>query len=128
MYNPFTRFQPRFIQTFRNVKKRYLVSQTFKRENNLFKDENKNYLLLTHYDDNGLAKIHFNAVSFDKYAAILDLEKDQHREKLTGMLKPDSPYIIYSSLITDPNEVKKSMNKILSISAKFRLKFRIYMF
>jgi hypothetical protein len=28
------------------------------------------------------------------------------------MLKPDSPYIIYSSLITDPNEVKKSMNKI----------------
>lgn len=104
MFNPFSRFEEKFIPTFRKVKKRFLVSQTFSRD----KQADKTCLMLTHYDDKGLAQIHFNAVSFDKFASIIDLEKDKHREKLLEMLNPQSNYIVYSSLTIDPKEVKKT--------------------
>lgn len=113
MFNPFVRFQKRLIPAFRGTKERYLVSQTFTRENNLYKDPNKNYLLLSEYNDLGLAKIHYNAVANDKFATILDLENDKHREKLEEMLAPDSKYIIYSSLVGDPKKAKDALDKSL---------------
>lgn len=106
MFNPFSKFQEKFIPTFRKVKKRFLVSQTFTRD----KKVGKTCLILTHYDDKGLAQIHFNAVSFDKFASIIDLEKDKHREKLLEMLTPQSNYLVYSSLTIDPAEVKKAVD------------------
>ncbi len=72
MFNPFSKFEEKFIPAFRKLKKRYLISQSFKRENDLFK-EDKTYLLLSHYEDHGLAKIHYNAISSDKFASIIDL-------------------------------------------------------
>ncbi len=77
MLNPFSRFEEKFIPTFLNLKKRYLVSQTL-RLNSLPKNKSKTFLLFSHYSDKGLAKIHFNAVSTDKLAAIIDLENDTH--------------------------------------------------
>ncbi len=85
--------------------------QSFKRENNLF-SENKTYLLLSHYEDHGLAKIHYNAISSDKYASIIDLEIDQHREELLSMLNPTTSYTMYSSLTIDPKEIKSATDKI----------------
>jgi len=111
MFNPFVKFEEKFIPAFRKVKKRYLVSQRFKRygeQNN----QDKTFLMLTHYDDKGLAKIHFNALSADKFASIIDLENDVHREKLSTMLAPQSIYIIYSSLTIDPKKVKSLSDKI----------------
>ena len=113
MLNPFIRFDKRFVQRFKDLKKIYLVSQSFKRGEDLFKDGEKKYLMLTHYDDLGLAKIHHNAVIEDKYAAILNLEKEEHVQKLLKMLQPDSDYIIYSSLIGDPKLVENAMNTTL---------------
>ena len=43
-------------------KKYYLVSQTFQRGRDVIKDESKEYLLLSHYDDKGHALIHKNAL------------------------------------------------------------------
>jgi hypothetical protein len=111
MFNPFVKFEEKFIPAFRNVKKRYLVSQTFTRVDNAV-NQNKTYLMLTHYDDKGLATIHFNALSTDKFSSIIDLENDIHREKLIAMLTPQSKYIIYSSLTIDPKEVKSLSDKI----------------
>lgn len=111
MFNPFVKFEEKFITTFRKVKKRYLVSQTFTRvDKEIIKD--KTCLMLTQYEDKGLAKIHFNALSADKFASIIDLEKDIHREKIVAMLAPQSKYIIYSSLTIDPKEVKSLSDKI----------------
>lgn len=111
MFNPFVLFEEKFISTFRKVKKRYLVSQTFTRVN---KETNKDKvcLMLTQYADKGLAKIHFNALSSDKFASIIDLENDKHRKKLEEMLTLQSNYIIYSSLTIDPKEVKSLSDKI----------------
>lgn len=112
MYNPFVRFTEKLIPVFRKAKKRYLVSQTFHRENPLLVERDKTYLLLTQYDNFDSAKVHFNAVSFDKFASIIDLEKDVHREKLLNMLSADAAYIMYSSLTIDADEVKKTIDHL----------------
>lgn len=111
MFNPFVKFEGKFIDAFRKVKKRYLVSQTFTRIDDKV-NQGKTYLMLTHYDDKGLATIHFNALSIDKFSSIIDLENDIHREKLITMLTPQSKYIIYSSLTIDPKKVKNLSDKI----------------
>ncbi|HUS02252.1 MAG TPA: hypothetical protein VMY77_11025 [Chitinophagaceae bacterium] len=107
MFNPFSKFQEKFIPTFRKAKKRYLVSQTFTREP---LQEGKTFLILTQYDDKESARVHLNAISFDKFASIIDLEKEVHREKLLDMLSPQSKYVIYSSLTIDQKEVKKTVD------------------
>ena len=111
MFNPFVKFEEKFIATFRKVKKRYLVSQTFTRVDKEM-NKYKTCLMLTQYEDKGLAKIHFNALSADKFASIIDLEIDTHREKLLEMISPQSDYTIYSSLTIDPKEVKNLSDKI----------------
>ena len=144
MFNPFAKFEAKFIPALRNQKKRYLVSQIFTRAKDLFQEEEKVYLMLTHYDDLGRAKIHYNAVAGnvkgnapavndkgelinlnnsennkkDKYAAILDLEKDEHRKKLEEMLSSGSKYVIYSSLIEDPRTVEDAMNRLFKEKIK----------
>jgi hypothetical protein len=109
MFNPFSRFQEKFIPTFLKAKKRYLVSQTFTRDNS---QDGKTFLMLTHYDDKESAKVHLNAISFDKFASIIDLEKEVHRNKLLEMLSPQSKYVIYSSLTIDPKEVKRTVDSL----------------
>jgi hypothetical protein len=109
MFNPFSRFQEKFIPAFRKVKKRYLVSQTFTRERS---QDGKIFLMLTHYDDKESAKVHLNAISFDKFASIIDLEKELHRNKLLEMLSPQSSYVIYSSLTIYPGEFKKTVDDL----------------
>lgn len=54
----------------------------------------------------------------DKYAAILDLEKDEHRKKLEEMLSSNSEYVIYSSLIQDPKTVEHAMDTIFKDKIK----------
>ena len=109
MFNPFSRFREKFIATFRKAKKRYLVSQTFTRQPS---QDGKIFLILTHYDDIASAKVHLNAISFDNFASIIDLEKEVHRSKLLEMLSPQSKYVIYSSLTIDPQEVKKTVDTL----------------
>jgi len=120
MYNPFVRFMPQFIDGFKAKKKRYFVAQTFKRGIDIFSDDSKDPILLTHYDDLGLAKGHLSAISKtdengvpkDKYACILDVENAIHYDKLRNMLKPDSKYMVFSSLTVPPEQVKNTLDKL----------------
>ncbi|MEP6949112.1 MAG: hypothetical protein ABI863_07565 [Ginsengibacter sp.] len=112
MFNPFARFEPGFIPGFRNLKKRYLVLQTFKRENNLFKDPAKSYVIVTHYDNPGGAKEHLNAVKEDKFAQLMDLENAIDRNRLLEMLSINSAYIVYSILDANPKTTKNAIDKI----------------
>lgn len=111
MFNPHERFQPRFINAFLNAKKYYLVAQTFKRGADIF-NEDKECILLTHYDDKGLAIIHKNALTNDRFASIIDLQNTAHFDKLKMMLQPDSKYVVFSSLIPDPAPVEANMQKL----------------
>ena len=114
MFNPFIKFESSFIPRFRSTNRRYLVSQTFSRQNDLFKDADKNYIMLTHYSDLDKALEHHNAIISDEFSAVYDLEEDDDRSEVLDILGPGSSYEVYSSAITDPTKVQESMNKVFA--------------
>ncbi|HTQ29158.1 MAG TPA: hypothetical protein VMI35_13565 [Puia sp.] len=120
MFNPFEKFRAAFIDGFRKAGKQYLVSQTYQRGKDPFDESTRTALLLSQYDTLSHAQIHLSAIKDDKYAAIIDLENEKHREKIKDMLMPDSPYIVFSILIPDKNEMDKRLFK------KFEQKIRRY--
>jgi hypothetical protein len=110
MLQPFERFQELYIPKLVSLKKFYLVSQTYTRAYNHFAEVHPVDVLVTDYDDVGLAKIHYNAVNHDKYAAIIDLTNDVHRSKLISMLMPTSKYAVYWSIVRDVDELQKRLD------------------
>jgi hypothetical protein len=110
MLQPFEAFRLIFIDKLIELKKPYLVSQTYTRAGDHFSDVAKTDLILTDYDNLGAAKIHLNAVKKDKYAALLDLTNPKHREKLIEMLSPGSTYNIYWSVVKSVKELQQQIN------------------
>ena len=101
------------IQGMLDTKRRYLVSQANVHVSDTIGGITRIPILLTDYDDLGLAKIHFNALN-ERYAAIIDLEKPAHRRKLEQMLYPDSPYRVYAAFIDSMRKVEKRLNDTYS--------------
>lgn len=110
MLQPFYAFRTEFVEGLIKLNKNYLVSQTYKRGESLY-TQDKTCLLLTDYDDIGLAKTHLNALKHDKYAAIIDLNKQAHKQKLLSMLAPDSKYKVYSCMIKSAEELALRVTK-----------------
>ena len=110
MFNPFVRFMPELIGAFRLRGERYLVSQTFRPGVDMF-TEDRQVLMFCHYSDLGFAQIHLQAVRADRYAAIIDLEKERHLAKVMEMLEPGSPYLVFSNLVRDSQAVAELLDK-----------------
>jgi len=110
MLQPFEPFKQIYLERLRSLKKRWLVSQSYHRAYNLLDAQHKIGLLLTDYDTRGGANIHVNAVKNDKYAAVLDLENEAHRNKLTEMLRDDSNYTLYWSVVKSAAALKKRVD------------------
>jgi hypothetical protein len=89
------------------MNKIYLVSQTYTKAFDHF-EETQTDILLTDYDQLGLAQIHYSAVKHDKYASIIDLSK--HTLKIRKMLKAESEYRLYWAMVKSIDEVKKRMD------------------
>lgn len=111
MFNPFEKLTYRIIEGFMRQGKSFLVSQTFERGIEPIIDGAKIGLLFTHYADLSQARIHLSALKGDKYAAIIDLEKEEHREKLRSMMGANSNYLLYSSLVKSKKEIERKMNR-----------------
>jgi hypothetical protein len=110
MLQPFYPFRESFIERLIKLNKVYLVSQTYKRGSSLY-TQDKTCLLLTDYDDIGLAKIHYNALKHDPLRAILDLNKPNHKQKLMELLGPESKYKVFSCLIKSAEELALRVNR-----------------
>lgn len=109
MLQPFIRLEPRFIDQMIQLKKIFLVSQTYTR-GAVEAEPDKTSLLLTDYDDLGLAKIHHNAVKEDRFAAIVTLTKAPHLAKVQEMMEPDSSYLLYWAVIHPGEDLEKRIN------------------
>lgn len=119
MFNPYVKFQKAFIERWRRMDTHYFVAQTFKREDNLFKETEKKYFLLTHYKDKGKALEHFEAVARnDNEAAIIDTEVEEQRNALLQKLEPGAPFVFYSSLVGDPKQLDKTSDKLFAEKVK----------
>lgn len=104
---------PGFIAAFRQKGKRYLVLQEFGRENNLFKEQDKKYVLVSHYERSAEAMHHYKVVKNDPLARIIDLENDSERSEFEKMLHVDSAYKVYSILDANPEATKRAIDKQL---------------
>lgn len=109
MFQPFELFRPEFINRLIRMDKLYLVSQSYDKAFDHF-EETKTDILLTDYDQLGLAQIHFSAVKHDKYASIIDLTNPKHKEKLFEMMHADSGYRLFWAIVQSMDDVKKRMD------------------
>lgn len=106
MLQPFERFKPEYIDGLLRLNRPYLVSQTYHRAN----QSDNVAILLTDYDDIGLAEMHQKAVRHDRYAVTLDLSKPAHLSKIKQMLQPESGYQLYWSVVKSKQQIKKRLD------------------
>ena len=109
---PFEKLTHALIHAFRKKGKRWLVSQTLQLTVNDPELLTKTLILTTHYDDKGLAWVHHQAVMGDRYASMIDLEREIHRKQLDNILTQESKYILFSSLIRSRERVEKQATEL----------------
>jgi hypothetical protein len=109
MFQPFELFRQEYINHLVKMDKRYLVSQSYEKAFDHF-EATKTDILLTDYDQLGLAQIHFSAVKKDKYASIIDLTNPKHKCKIMEMLHPESGYRLFWGVVKSAAEVRKRMD------------------
>lgn len=110
MFNPFVPFHIRMIDSLRQIGHRYIVTQTFHHALDSSTADPRLPLLLSDYKDVHTATVHFRALD-DPYRAILDLEREDHRAKITGMLDPGSRYQLWAAFIQDRRQVEQRLNE-----------------
>ena len=109
MLQPFEILTPQFVARLIPLKKVYLVAQSYKRGLDHFADKPKLGVLVTDYDDVGLARIHLSAIKGDQFACVINLTNATHFAKIKEMLDERSPYIIYWAIVKDLDALKKMM-------------------
>jgi len=109
---PFEKLTHSLISSFRKKGKRWLVSQTLKLNISDPVLLSKTLILITHYEDKGLATVHHKAVLEDKYASVIDLERETHRKQIDSILSQDSKYILFSALIRNREWVEKQATEM----------------
>lgn len=109
MFQPFELFRPEYIDRLIKMDKIYLVSQTYLKAFDHF-EETKTDILLTDYDQLGLAQIHYSAVKKDQYASIIDLANPKHKEKILQMFHAESGYRLFWAIVKSMDEVKKRLD------------------
>ncbi|MEO9003822.1 MAG: hypothetical protein ABI288_03750 [Ginsengibacter sp.] len=109
MFQPFEPFKKEYISRLIRMDKKYLISQSYDKAFDHF-GETKTDILLTDYDQLGLAQIHYSAVKHDKYASIIDLTSAKHYAKIMDMLHPDSCYRVYWAMVKSIDEIKRTVD------------------
>ena len=109
---PFEKLTHSLISSFKKKGKRWLVSQTLKLNISDPVLLSKTLILITHYEDKGLATVHHKAVLEDKYASVIDLERETHRKQIDSILSQDSKYILFSALIRNRERVEKQATEM----------------
>ena len=120
MFQPFEKFKTEYISTLIGLSKLYIVTQTYARGTTAGVAGEKDSLLLTDYDDLGIAMIHYKAVINDRYAAIIHLSKPAHKQKLADMSAPGSNYDLYWAVVKSKIQLERHINK------KYRESIREY--
>jgi hypothetical protein len=120
MLQPFEKFNGSYVSRLIDLNKVYLVTQTYSRGGSGLMPDGKVGLLLSDYDDLGLAKIHYKAVINDRFGAIIHLSKPAHRQKLIDMTEPGSAYSVYWAVVKSKIQLEQQVNR------KYKDKMREY--
>ncbi len=110
MLQPFEPLKLIYLQKLVQLKKYWLVSQSYARAADQLTGLEKTGILLSDYDAAGQAQIHLNAVRHDPYAAIIDTRKPAHYKKITDMLTAESDYLPFWAVVKSTKELEQQIN------------------
>lgn len=110
MLQPFERLLPMYIDKLEKLGKKYFVTQSYPRGVDILSEDLRIPILVSVYDDLGLAKTHLNALKADKYGAIIHLDKPEHKTKLWEMVKGDTKFAVYWAVVKDASALEKKIN------------------
>lgn len=106
----FQPFNPKYVERLLALRKKYLVSQSYRLSEHLH--PGKVPLLLSDYEEISRARTHRNAiVPTDRFAAIIHLDNEHHRAKLMDMLSPSSGYVLYFAAIKSAESLERHLNQ-----------------
>ncbi len=113
LLQPFEEFKPKYISRLIQMGRRYLVSQSYSRTSLQDPDSfnSRISLLFSDYVEAGEARLHFNAVKKDRYAAIIDLQKPVHLDKIREMLLEGSGYQIFFAVVRSAKDLESQINR-----------------
>lgn len=114
MFQPFLEFKELYIERLKNLNKKILVTQSYNRYTDHLSVVSKTGILVTDYDNRGLANIHLKAVSHDKFGAIILLDSDKHVQQFTQLLQPGSAYKVFWSVVNNLKEMEDRLKKKFS--------------
>ncbi len=110
---PFEEFKAVYISRLIQLGRRYLVSQTYNRVEEMDPDfsGSRISLLFSDYVEPGEARLHLNAVKKDRFAAIIDLQHPEHLKKIREMILAGSGYRIFFAVVHSAKELGNMINK-----------------
>ena len=109
MLQPFERLQEKYLQRLLQLQRFYMIAQTYERAAAECQP-GSTALLFSDYEVEGLALIHYNAVRHDAYAAMLDLRKPLHYNKLTAMCTPGARFEAFWAVVKSTADLEKKIN------------------
>lgn len=98
-FQPYPKLEEKYLPEFLKKGKKYFVSLSYPPGEVRRFEKEKTPLVFTLYGSLVDANVHFDAVRKDKYAAVIDLEKPAHLEKVKSMLQQDSKFDVYISMV-----------------------------
>ena len=111
MFQPFLEFKECYIERLKSLNKKIVVTQSYPRFTDHLSLHPKTGILVTDYDNPGLANIHLKAVSHDKYGAIILLDKETHLHQFLQILQPASPYQVFWSVVYNLSAMEGRLKK-----------------
>ncbi|MEO7802591.1 MAG: hypothetical protein ABIR81_11350 [Ginsengibacter sp.] len=102
-----------------------MVSQHYKFTSYDIGDDIKTNIILSDYDDLGIAKGHARTLLKDKFATVIDLLNKSHVARLNQILLPSSDYRIYWSSLYNRQDLKRKLDAQYSSAIDYYLKHHI---
>jgi hypothetical protein len=111
MLQPFEPLLPMYLLRFEKMqtaeRKFYFVTQYYPRGINHFEEEERVPILVSVYEDPGLAKTHLNAIKADKYKSVMHLDNKEHHTQLWSMVRGQTKYVMFWAVVKDAKELEK---------------------
>jgi hypothetical protein len=113
MLHIFEPFKPIYLPGLVKQNRFYLVSQSYHRHlGNMPTAETKPGLLISCYEDINMAKTHFQALTNDPLAAIIDLQKPAHKAKMQELTTGESKYQVFIAAIKNSADMEDRVNRL----------------
>lgn len=125
MYNPFPRYELKYLSGFKQKGVKCFVKQSYPRGQNRLEENPKPSYLLSHYNDKGLALEHLDALKHDPEAGILMLDDEVDFTELKRL--SDSSQYVYMYFKQANGEVmaRKALDKKLHAYIDYKLGWKV---